>query len=101
MRGNNTEEIMRSYLVLPALLLAVTFAPAQAGPTARVPDGGMLLAQAKPMQPDTDASKNSATKSGGTVGKASMGTRHSSMKSHKAKSKKTVKRSKKKSTRRS
>jgi hypothetical protein len=93
---------MRSYLVLPALLLAVTFAPAQAGPTTRAPDGGMLLAQAKPIQPDTDASKNSATRSGGTVGKSSMGTTgRSSMKSHKAKSKKTAKRSKKKSMRRS
>jgi hypothetical protein len=86
---------MRSYLVLPALLLAVTFAPAQAGPTARAPDGGMLLAQAKPIQPDTDASKNSATRSGRDAGSRISTTGRSSMKSKKAKSKKTAKKSKK------
>jgi hypothetical protein len=86
---------MRSYLVLPALLLAVTFAPAQAGPTARTPDGGMLLAQAKPIQPDTDASKNSATRSGRDAGSRISTTGRSSMKSKKAKSKKTAKKSKK------
>jgi len=91
-RGANTEETMRSYLLLPAVLLAVTFAPAQAGPIARAPDGGMLLAQAKPIQPDTDASKNSATRSGSDK---------SSMRSTKAKSKKTAKKSKMKKTRRS
>ena len=83
---------MRSFLVLPALLLAVSFAPAQAGSTARAPDGGILLAQAKPIQPDTDETKNSATRSGGDK---------SSMRSTKAKSKKTVKRSKKKKMHRS
>jgi hypothetical protein len=85
---------MRSYLVLPALLLAVTFAPAEAGPTARTPDGGMLLAQARPIPPDTDASKSSANPSRSVAGKSSM------KKTKKAKSKKTAKKSKIKKARR-
>jgi hypothetical protein len=100
-RGNNTEEIMRSYLVLPALILAATFASAQAGPTARAPDGGMLLAQAKPIQPNTDETKNSAEPSKATRGTTGMRTSASHKKKMGAKSRKVAKKSKMKKAHRS
>jgi len=83
---------MRSYLVLPVLLLAVTFAPAQAGSTARTPDGGMLVAQVKPIEPDTDASRTSADPKQGA--RSTRGMSRSG-----AKSRKVVKKSNMKKTR--
>jgi len=83
---------MRLYLVLPALLLAVTFAPAQAGSTARTRDGGMLVAQVKPIEPDTDASRTSADPKQGA--RSTRGMSRSG-----AKSRKVAKKSKMKKTR--